>query len=187
MKRSVYGGTLAHLAFSVATLLVLSTGSLFAQAGQAESGNSLFVLPIEGDIEPSTAVFVQRRAEQALAAGASVIVFSIDTFGGRVDSALRISAFIGSIRDAKTVAFVGAGIGGMGVSWSAGALIALSCSEIYMAPGTSIGAAAPVVASPEADDGRRRRENGKRGTCPDGRARREERPSGGDSPGHGRR
>jgi membrane-bound serine protease (ClpP class) len=33
----------------------------------------------------------------------------------------------------------------MGVSWSAGALIALSCSEIYMANGTSMGAAAPVT------------------------------------------
>ena len=36
----------------------------------------------------------------------------------------------------------------MGVSWSAGALIAFSCTEIYMAPGTSMGAAAPVIASP---------------------------------------
>jgi membrane-bound serine protease (ClpP class) len=33
----------------------------------------------------------------------------------------------------------------MGVSWSAGALIALSCSDIYMARGTSMGAAAPVT------------------------------------------
>jgi membrane-bound serine protease (ClpP class) len=34
----------------------------------------------------------------------------------------------------------------MGVSWSAGALIAFACADIYMASGTSIGAAAPVVA-----------------------------------------
>jgi membrane-bound serine protease (ClpP class) len=37
----------------------------------------------------------------------------------------------------------------MGVSWSAGALIALSCGEIYMAPGTSMGAAAPVTIGPD--------------------------------------
>jgi membrane-bound serine protease (ClpP class) len=36
----------------------------------------------------------------------------------------------------------------MGVSWSAGALIAFSCAAIYMAPGTSMGAAAPVTAGP---------------------------------------
>jgi membrane-bound serine protease (ClpP class) len=39
----------------------------------------------------------------------------------------------------------------MGVSWSAGALIAFACSGIYMAPGTSMGAAAPVTM--EADGG----------------------------------
>ena len=33
----------------------------------------------------------------------------------------------------------------MGVSWSAGALIAFSCTDIYMASGTSMGAAAPVI------------------------------------------
>ncbi|TFG84866.1 MAG: nodulation protein NfeD [Spirochaetales bacterium] len=130
-------------------LLILISNPLFAQSSQTAIKATVYVIPIKGDIEPSTAVFVQRRAEQALADGASVIVFSIDTFGGRVDSALRISAYIGSIRDAKTIAFVGAGPDGMGVSWSAGALIAFSCSEIYMAPGTSIGAAAPVVATPE--------------------------------------
>ncbi len=115
----------------------------------AEAGSPLYVIPIQGDIEPSTAVFVQRRVNSALAAGADTLVFTIDTFGGRVDSALRIAAVIGSVREARTVAFVGGGEGSLGVSWSAGALIALSCSEIYMAPGTSIGAAAPVIASPE--------------------------------------
>jgi membrane-bound serine protease (ClpP class) len=37
----------------------------------------------------------------------------------------------------------------MGVSWSAGALIAFSCTGIYMAAGTSMGAAAPVLAGPD--------------------------------------
>ncbi|MFQ3619648.1 MAG: NfeD family protein, partial [Spirochaetales bacterium] len=81
----------------------------------------------------------------AIEEGATVLVFDIDTFGGRVDTALQISSFIGSIRKAKTVAFIRSGPASMGVSWSAGALIALSCSQIYMAPGTSIGAAAPVT------------------------------------------
>ena len=76
---------------------------------------------------------------------AEYIVFEIDTFGGRVDTALQIASFIMSIKDAKTIAWVRSGESSMGVSWSAGALIAFSCSEIYMAPGTSIGAAAPVT------------------------------------------
>lgn len=110
------------------------------------AAQAAYVIPIRGDIEPSTAVFVRRQATKALESGAEMLVFDIDTFGGRVDSALRISSFIGSIRKARTVAYVRSGPDGMGVSWSAGALIAMSCSSLYMAPGTSIGAAAPVVA-----------------------------------------
>jgi membrane-bound serine protease (ClpP class) len=53
-----------------------------------------------------------------------------------------------SVKNAKTVAWVSSSEASMGVSWSAGALIAFSCDVIYMAPGTSIGAAAPVIAGP---------------------------------------
>jgi membrane-bound serine protease (ClpP class) len=91
------------------------------------------------------AVFVRRETRKALNQGAAFIVFEIDTFGGRVDSALQITSFITSIKDAQTVAWVHAGDESMGVSWSAGALIAFACSSIYMAPGTSMGAAAPVT------------------------------------------
>lgn len=109
----------------------------------------VYVIPIRGDIEASTAVFVRRNAEAALREGAKVLVFEIDTFGGRVDSALRISSYIGSIRKARTVAYVRSGPDSLGVSWSAGALIAFSCSDIFMAPGTSVGAAAPVLIGPD--------------------------------------
>jgi membrane-bound serine protease (ClpP class) len=104
-----------------------------------------WVIPIEGDIEPSMVTFVRREARRALDGGAQYLIFEVDTFGGRVDSALQITSFIMSIKKAKTVAWVRNGESSMGVSWSAGALIALSCSQIYMAKGTSIGAAAPVT------------------------------------------
>jgi len=135
-RRAVRAAALALLVFAAA-------------AGAAAEGSSVYVIPIKGDIEPSTAVFVRRNAEAALRAGAKILVFDIDTFGGRVDSALRISSYIGSIRGARTVAFVSSGPESMGVSWSAGALIAFSASAIYMAPGTSMGAAAPVIMSPD--------------------------------------
>ncbi len=108
-----------------------------------------YVIPIHGDIEPSMVAFVKRQSAAALDGGAGFLVYDIDTFGGRVDSALLISSYIGSIGDAETIAYVRSGPGGMGVSWSAGALIAMSCGEIYMAPGTSIGAAAPVIMGAE--------------------------------------
>ena len=118
-----------------------------AVPGTAQSGVSakVRIVPIRGDIEPSMAAFVRREARKAQNEKAEFIVFEIDTFGGRVDSALQIASFIMSIKNARTVAWVRSGELSMGVSWSAGALIAFSCSDIFMAPGTSIGAAAPVT------------------------------------------
>ena len=112
---------------------------------QPHSGMA-WIIPIQGDIEPSLAAFVRRESRKALSQGAECLIYEIDTFGGRVDSALQITSFITSIKNAKTVAWVNNSETSMGVSWSAGALIAFSCQDIYMAPGTSMGAAAPVVA-----------------------------------------
>ncbi len=108
------------------------------------SGAKTYVIPIHGEIGPSLMIFVRRGIEKAETDNADFIVFDIDTFGGRVDSALQIATLIGSARSAVTVAFIPATAEGTGVSWSAGALISLACNRIYMAPGTSIGAAAPV-------------------------------------------
>ncbi len=124
----------------------LALAAFLTLAGASASAQGVYVVPIHGDIAASTVVFVRRQATKAIGDGAAAIIFDIDTFGGRVDSALRISSFIGSIREADTVAYVRSGPDGLGVSWSAGALIAMSCGSLYMAPGTSIGAAAPVVA-----------------------------------------
>ncbi|MDR2028471.1 MAG: nodulation protein NfeD, partial [Treponema sp.] len=105
----------------------------------------VWIIPVRGDIEASLVSFVRREAREALNQGAAFIIFEIDTFGGRVDSALQITSFIMSIRNARTIAWIHNSEASMGVSWSAGALIALSCQEIYMAQGTSMGAAAPVT------------------------------------------
>ena len=107
-----------------------------------------WIIPIRGDIQPSLAAFVRREGRRAMSQGAEYIIFEIDTFGGRVDSALQITSFITSIRDARTIAWINSGEETLGVSWSAGALIAFACDNIYMSPGTSIGAAAPVMAGP---------------------------------------
>jgi membrane-bound serine protease (ClpP class) len=115
--------------------------------GDGASGDA-WIIPIKGDIEPSLSVFVRREVNKAVSEGADFIIFEIDTFGGRVDSALQITSVIMSIKDARTIAWVANSDESMGVSWSAGALIALSCEDIYMANGTSMGAAAPVQMSP---------------------------------------
>ncbi|RKX76460.1 MAG: nodulation protein NfeD [Spirochaetes bacterium] len=108
-----------------------------------------FVIPIHGDIDPSLTVFIRRGIEKARSEKAKYVIFDIDTFGGRVDSALQITTLIGSLDSTETVAYVTVRPEGTGVSWSAGALISFSCNRIYMAPGTSMGAAAPVYQTVE--------------------------------------
>ena len=128
---------------------LLFTVLLFVFLSFSLAAEGAWVVPIEGDIEASTVIFIRRGIQQAKNAGADTIIFRINTFGGRVDSALQIATLIGAVDNARTVAFVPAAAEGLGVSWSAGALISFACSEIYMAPGTSIGAAAPVYQTAE--------------------------------------
>jgi len=108
-----------------------------------------YVIPIEGEIDRALMIFIRRGIQEAERAGAATIIFEIDTFGGRVDSALQIATLIGAVDEIETIAYVPATPEGTGVSWSAGALISFSCDRIYMAPGTSMGAAAPVYQSAE--------------------------------------
>jgi membrane-bound serine protease (ClpP class) len=126
--------------FLPSLLLALALLPIHAQEGGGSVSGSgpaadkvAWIIPVRGDLEPSLGAFIRNQARTALSKGASFIIFEIDTFGGRVDTALQISSFIGSVKGAETVAWVRSGPESLGVSWSAGALIALSCSEIYMA------------------------------------------------------
>ena len=74
--------------------------------------------------------------DRAESENASLVIFDINTFGGRVDAATQIKdAILGS--KLTTVAFILEAI-------SAGALISLSCEKIYMTGGDLIGAATAV-------------------------------------------
>lgn len=99
-----------------------------------------YLIPIEGEIDPALSVFVNQALSRAEREGASGAVFLIDTPGGRVDAAIRISDRILET-PLPTLAVVKN-------AFSAGALIALSCREIAMLPGAEIGAALPLIAPP---------------------------------------
>ena len=79
--------------------------------------------------------------------GPLMILIELDTPGGRVDLAKRICAAITGIKYCKTVCYVKGGK--HGGAFSAGAAVALACDTLYMAPETSIGAAA-MIATTEA-------------------------------------
>ena len=112
-----------------------------ALAQPAGEEGFVIVCPIEGMIDNGIGVFVERAVEEAEAARA--IIFIVDTPGGMVDSAIEITKSIMSA-PCPTIAY----IKGMGAI-SAGALISYSCGDIIMKPDSNIGAATPVIASPQ--------------------------------------
>lgn len=71
--------------------------------------------------------------------GPLFILIEIDTPGGRIDLAKRICSALIKLDNCKTIAFMSGGE--FGGAFSAGAIIALACDEIYMLEGTAIGAA----------------------------------------------
>ncbi len=101
------------------------------------------VCPVDGDIEPGVTVVVERAIKEAEKLGARAIVFRVDTFGGRVDSAVDIATAI-TESSVRSIAY----IEGRGAI-SAGALISFACDDIIMTSGSSIGAATPVIPTAE--------------------------------------
>ncbi len=77
--------------------------------------------------------------------GPLLILFEIDTPGGRGDLTRRICGAITQIKNCPIVAFVKGGK--YGGALSAGAAVALACDEIYMAENTVIGAATGITIS----------------------------------------
>ncbi len=95
------------------------------------------LVPIEGTIDGGLAAFIDRNIQEAVEAGSDGIIFRVNTPGGRIDSAVHIKDAILNA-EIPTIAFVDKS------AISAGALITLAADSIYMAPGSSIGAATAV-------------------------------------------
>ena len=102
----------------------------------------VYVVPIHDEIELGISAFVNRAVDAAENNDAALLVFEINTFGGRVDAATQIKDAISST-DIQTVAFINKR------AISAGSLISLSCDKIYMTPGATIGATSVVDMSGE--------------------------------------
>ncbi len=106
----------------------------------AQTGDVVIRVPVTGVVELGLAPFIERSLEEAAEAGAVAVVLDMDTPGGRVDAAERISD---ALSDAAIPVYTLVNRR----AYSAGALIALSTDRIYMRPGSVIGAATPVDGS----------------------------------------
>ena len=114
----------------------------------APLASRLAVIPLVGDIDYGLLKSVERRVSLALADGAEVIVFEMDSYGGGLGPGHEIGDYINNIsstgrRKVKTVAYV------RKKAISAGALISLACREIVMRKGTTIGDCQAIQVNPQ--------------------------------------
>jgi membrane-bound serine protease (ClpP class) len=114
-------------------LLTISTGVLSAQQTQKK----VFTFAIDQDIDPGMNRRVKLAMDQAEALKVDVILIEMDTYGGAVTDADEIRT---RILESKIPVYVFINKDAA----SAGALISIACDSIYMAPGSSIGAATVV-------------------------------------------
>jgi membrane-bound serine protease (ClpP class) len=101
-------------------------------------GTAVFVFEVKSDIDPRMNRKVRLALEEAQRIEADLIIIHMDTYGGAVNDADDIRT---RILESKIpiYSFIDKDAA------SAGALISIACDSIYMAPGSSIGAATVVV------------------------------------------
>jgi membrane-bound serine protease (ClpP class) len=107
------------------------------------AADRVYVISISGNVEPGMAAFLRRALSEVPDTPDSVVVVEMDTFGGRVDSALEMVDALVGVENARTIAFV------TRKAISAGALISLACNQLVMKPNTTIGDCAPIAFTQE--------------------------------------
>ena len=113
-----------------------------APARKAIQKGDVVVVPLHGEVAPSLLAFLRRAVKTAESNDASAIVFDMNTYGGRLDTATEIVNALNQIK-IPTYTFINTNAG------SAGALIVIATQHIYMAPVSAIGAAAPILSTGE--------------------------------------
>jgi membrane-bound serine protease (ClpP class) len=129
-----------NLSILVVIAIIAIPGNLFAR--EIIQKGDIVVVPLRGEVSPSLLMFLRRAEKLAETKGASAIIFEMNTYGGRLDSAEEITSVLNHAT-IPTYTFINTNAG------SAGSLIALATQHIYMAPVSAIGAAAPVLPTGE--------------------------------------
>jgi membrane-bound serine protease (ClpP class) len=117
-------------------------GVLTAHGREMIHTGDVVVVPLRGEVAPALLTFLRRAVKSAETKEASAIVFDMNTYGGRLDTAADIVNALNQSR-IPTYTFINTNAG------SAGALIAIATQHIYMAPVSAIGAAAPILPTGE--------------------------------------
>ena len=127
---------------------VLALVALVGARAQVQPASRIYTAEVDGIIHPVAAEYVREVIAKADADGAALVVISLRTPGGLVDSTRDIN---NAIIHAKTPVAVFVGPSGNRAA-SAGFLITIAADVAAMAPATHIGAAHPVTGNGEKVD-----------------------------------
>jgi membrane-bound serine protease (ClpP class) len=127
--------------FLVRAVMALTVALAVPVSVRAADNPSVCVLTIHEDITPNTLYLVRRGLREAEEKKAAAVVIEMRTNGGSVDVMEEIIGLLGRA-PMKTYTYVD------DKAYSAGAYIAAATDKIFMAPGSVIGAATPIVVGP---------------------------------------
>jgi len=127
---------------SIFALICCLTVITPAYAREIVHKGDVAVIPLRGEVAPSLLAFLRRAVKTAESNEAAAIIFDMNTYGGRLDTAADIVNVLNQTK-IPTYIFINTNAG------SAGALIAMATQHIYMAPVSAIGAAAPILSTGE--------------------------------------
>ncbi len=138
VRGGVRGVAVRAIGLLLATMFLLGLpGTTSAQDDAADEG-PVYRMGITGVIDLGLAPYVDRVIGMAENDDAAAIIIEIDTPGGRLDAVIQMRDSIIDT-NVRTIALVDA------TAFSAGALVAIAADEIYMTPGSVMGAATPVM------------------------------------------
>lgn len=103
----------------------------------ANHSQKIFYFKIDDNISRPSQRKLDKAIEQATAQNADILFMELNTFGGELDAADKMRTALLEC-PMPTIVFINKNAA------SAGALISIACDSIYMAPGSSIGAASVV-------------------------------------------
>src|SRR5262245_6317076 len=145
----------ARLRRRLATHSTLSLGILLTAVSPADTYQPsvphipvVFAAEVDSIIHPVSADYMDETMDRADRVGATLVVFTLRTPGGLVDSTQTIVSHMIAART-PVVVFIGPS-GGRAAS--AGFLITIAADVAAMAPGTHVGAAHPVQGGGEKID-----------------------------------
>ncbi len=133
------------LIFIALLFSILSTPALSQVINRGKPARTGIVIPLQEDINPLSGELLKQKFQQAIDAGADVIVLDINSPGGFTYVTFELMDMVLDAKQVETVAFIEKD------AISGAALLSLACDRIIMLPTARIGDAGEIVMG---EDGR---------------------------------